>query len=149
MQETYRQINGRHEKESNAIACKPRMFCAFSDKQIEDGKAEYLAAGYEEKDLVKGTIGWFGHKDGFKDWYALLRKQAEEVKEAMQDHDFAVGAYYYEACNHEYGINWDADEETLAVFGYKNRSELDKAQRAYYEEAIRKYWHDANEGGWL
>lgn len=94
------------------------------------------------------TIVYYSHKDGFIEWYALLRKQAQEVKEAMQDHDFAVDAYYHEACNHEYSINWDADEDTLGAFGYKNRSELDGTQRAYYEEAIRKYWHDADENGW-
>ena len=67
----------------------------------------------------------------------------------MQDHDFAVDAYYYEACNHEYGLNWEADWDTLSCFGYGKRSELDATQRAYYDEAIRKYWRDAEEGGWL
>ena len=148
MAENYTQMKARHERESNAIACKPRMFCAFSDEQFEEGLAEYLAAGYDEADLRKGPIGWFGHKDAFDEWDALLRHHAQEVKEAMADHDFAVGAYYYEACNHEYGINWDADEDTLACFGYENRSGLDATQRAYYEEAIRKYWHDAEEGCW-
>lgn len=49
--------------------------------------------------------------------YLKLIKAREAMKDSLE---YWIGAFYYEMCNHEYGINWSADWDTLGAFGNLN-----------------------------
>ena len=46
----------------------------------------------------------------------MLRRHTKEMKEAMKNKEFAEAAFRYEMDNHEYAINWSADEDVLDCF---------------------------------
>lgn len=73
-------------------------------------------------------------------------------------------AIYQEMCNHEYGINWQADFDTLSAFGNpewrrdesKNTLKIwfkdvgfNKIQKDAYMAARQMYYEKAEENGWM
>lgn len=146
--ESYVQMQRRHMKQSEEASKKPAIFCAFSESQYKEALDEYLAAGYSLENLISTEGGFYGDSTAVEKWYRLLKSQTKELEEAMTNRDFAINAYYYEMCNHEYCINWDGDWDVLRVFGYESLDELDSEQRIYYTAALRKYWKAAEENGW-
>ena len=76
---------------------------------------EKLGATKEE------CITVFGHGDIVKRKNAktlidMMKRHTKELKEAMLDKDFAETSFLYEMNNHEYAINWSADEDVLDCF---------------------------------
>ncbi len=62
-----------------------------------------------------------------------LLSTLEKAKDKMSDdYDYLKKAYLYEMYNHEYGINWQADYDTLSAFG--NISYHGDNLNAYFEE---------------
>lgn len=62
-----------------------------------------------------------------------LLNTLEKAKEDMSNnYEYLKTAYLYEMYNHEYGINWQADYDTLSCFGNINYHDTDL--NAYFEE---------------
>lgn len=107
----YLDIKKKHEQE---FAEFPIAY-AFNDKQLEEALAK-LGATKEE------CVTVFGHGDIVKRTDAkalvnMLERHTNEIKQKLkEDPEFAEAAFLYEMDNHEYAINWSADEDVLACF---------------------------------
>lgn len=94
------------------------IFFAFGDRQF---KEEMEKRGLTEKDvdkiysLGKGYGGYYLRSDA--DIVRAYFQKEDELPELMKDKDFAVSAFYYEMCNHEYGINYQGDWDVCTCFG--------------------------------
>ena len=83
-----------------------------------------------------------------------LRKTLEKAKENMSNnYDYLKSAYLYEMHNHEYGINWQADYDTLSCFGnieyhgtdlyaYFEELKFTDVQKRAYLDARRQYFKE-------
>ena len=86
-----------------------------------------------------------------------LMKELDKRKSEMADnYEYYVEAFLYEMYNHEYGINWEADHDTLSAFGnvgwhdddlnaYFDELEFTETQRKAYMAARNKYWENERE----
>ncbi|WP_407450046.1 hypothetical protein [Fibrobacter sp.] len=107
----YLLLKGKHQEELSNF---PIVY-AFNEQQLEEA-LEKLGATREE------CVTVFNHGDIVKRTDArklldMMRRHTEEIKEAMNDPDFAEAAFLYEMDNHEYAINWTGDEDVLRCFG--------------------------------
>ena len=76
-------------------------------------------------------------------FYAMMKRHKEEVHEALKNKDFAEAAFLYEMDNHEYAINWSADEDVLSCFNLslEKLKEMDlvdaynRARNAHFKHA--------------
>lgn len=106
----YLDLKKRHEKEFEEFP----IAYAFNDKQLEEALAKLNATKAE-------VVTVFGHGDivkreNVKALIALLERHDEELKQKLKDDvEFAEAAFLYEMDNHEYAINWSADEDVLAA----------------------------------
>lgn len=107
----YLDLQARHRKEFEEFP----IAYAFNDKQLEEA-LEKLGATKEE------CVTVFGHGDIVKRSNAkalikLLGQHDKEMKQKLiDDAEFAYEAFLYEMDNHEYAINWSADEDVMAAF---------------------------------
>lgn len=107
----YLDLQKRHQKELEDFP----IAYAFSDEQLQEALKK-LGATKEE------CVTVFGHGDivkrtDAKALVAMLKRHTEEVKQKLRDDvEFAEAAFLYEMDNHEYAINWSADEDVLACF---------------------------------
>jgi len=152
----YEEWKDQRQSEFNALP----LFFAFSDWQF---KAEMEKRGLTENDTDKvysiGTCGFYLRSDADK--IRAWAEKPDDLPELMKDHDFAVSAFYYEMCNHEYGINMQGDWDVCQCFGdceYKDSKEGGDYLKelgygdevcACYKEAKKKYWEDAIEHEWF
>lgn len=107
----YLELKKRHEKEAGDFP----IAYAFNDKQLEEALGK-LGATKEE------CVTVFGHGDIVKRENAkplidMLERHVEEIKQKLiDDVEFAEAAFLYEMDNHEYAINWSADEDVMDCF---------------------------------
>lgn len=107
----YLDLQKKHQKELEEFP----IAYAFNDKQLEEA-LEKLGATKEE------CVTVFGHGDivkrtDAKALVAMLERHTKEMKQKLKDDpEFAEAAFLYEMDNHEYAINWSADEDVLACF---------------------------------
>lgn len=165
--ETYDQMRARHQRSADEIMRGPRCFFAFSNEQFDRGLNAYIEAGYLESDLRKGPAGMFAHHDVFVELAKGKGKSnSDELREAMEDHDFFVGAIVSEMCNHEYAINcYQRNWDTLNVFAddeleydyeggdwdldfYFDQLGWGRDKRAWYMEAKEEYYRLCKENDW-
>lgn len=148
--ETYKELRERHQKEIEAL---PLGF-AFSDKQFEEMKQKLGVTDNSELRRL-GTAGTFYRK---ADQHLILdtfERHEEERQAAIFTPSGINTAYleemfYYEMCNHEYGINWDGDEEVLEAccLTAKQMDEHPELRNAW-NTAKARYWKDAEENDWF
>lgn len=118
---------------------------AFDEKQLEEA-LEKLGATKEE------CVTIFGHgdivkKENAKKFVDILKRHTDEVKEALQDKDFALAAFLYEMDNHEYAINYDGDGDVLGCFGME-MDDLEKmGLETVYQLARKKHFDHMREWG--
>jgi hypothetical protein len=107
-------------------------------------------AYYDDKEFVQHRI----------DLSIALAKAEEET---LNNFEYWKNAIYLEMCNHEYGINLQADFDTLSAFGNPewhgesnealekmfDEVEFNDMQRKAYIEARKEYYKKAEEGGWF
>ena len=123
---------------------------AFSNEQFKTMMESWgLTENDTDKIVSLGYQGFYLKSDQsvIKEW--LYRDSGKELEELMQDEEFAISAYYYEMCNHEYGINYDGVLDVLRCFGKEKLSDLSDEQLKYYRKAEEKYYHDAKENEWF
>lgn len=109
--QTYLELQEKQRKELEEFP----IAYAFSDQQLEEALVKLGAKSKEE------CVTVFGHGDivkrgNAKSFVELLKRHTRELKEAMKDEKFAEDAFRYEMDNHEYAINWSADEDVLNCF---------------------------------
>ena len=109
--ESYEQMMKRHRDKSNEASKEPAIFPMSTSRQFDKHLAEYLNAGHSVVNLVRAGRWFCGDKTAVEAWWDVLEYQQEELKAAMENRDFAIDAYYYEACNHEYCINYDGNTD--------------------------------------
>jgi hypothetical protein len=141
--EAYLKLKGKHEKEMNDFP----IAYAFDGKQLEEA-LEKLGATKEE------CVTVFGHGDVMKKvdvprFNAMLKRQDEELLEAMKDDDFAEGAFLYEMDNHEYAINWSGDEDVLACFNMNTAMLREMGLVDAYRRARHQHMKNAEEWGMI
>lgn len=107
----YLDLKKKHEKEVSEFP----IAYAFNDKQLEEALAK-LGATKEE------CVTVFGHGDivkreNAKPFIKMLERHTKEIKQRLiDDVEFAEAAFLYEMDNHEYFINWSADEDVMDCF---------------------------------
>ena len=138
----YLDLKTRHEKEVSEYP----IAYAFNEEQLERA-LEKLGATKEE------CVTVFGHGDivkreNAKPFIAMLERHTEEIKQKLiDDVEFAEAAFLEEMDNHEYFINWSADEDVMGCFcidwGFIHKHGL---QMAYYS-ARNKHMRNAEKLG--
>ena len=119
---------------------------AFNDKQLEEA-LEKLGATKEE------CVTVFGHGDIVKKKDAkalieLLERHTEELKQKLKDDvEFAESAFLYEMDNHEYAINWSADEDVLSCFSIDWDFIRKHGLQMAYDSARNKHMRNTEEWG--
>lgn len=162
MQETYQQMKSRHQREFAEMP----IFYAFTTEQFDE---ELRKRGLDRETMPAGAVVRL-YGGGFclaSDKHAIMEmaeRTAAEKASALEDYDFAYGAFMYEMGNHEYHINyWQGDWDVLSCFGLDesvSRFEDGKEAEAYmadmglkpstvraYQDARREYFRRAEE--WL
>lgn len=140
----YLDLKDEHRKEFEEFP----IAYAFNEKQLEEA-LEKLGAKKEE------CVSVFGHGDIVKKTDAkrlvelLERQQAELLTRIMDDVEFAEAAFLYEMDNHEYAINWSADEDVLACFGITFEQINQWGLQMAYQSARNKHMKHAEEWGMI
>ena len=121
---------------------------AFSEQQLTEA-LEKLGATREE------CVTVFGHGDivkrtDAKAFIAMLERHTKEMKQRLkEDADFAEAAFLYEMDNHEYAINWSADEDVLACFAITFEDIRKWGLQMAYNRARNKHMKNAEEWGMI
>ena len=135
----YVQLKERQQKEFNEFP----IAYAFSEQQLEEA-LQKLQATKEE------VVTVFNHGDIVKKENApklleMMRRHDKEVEEAMKDEKFAEGAFLYEMNNHEYCINWSADEDVLGCFMLDFKKLKERGLEDAYRRARNEHMRLAHE----
>lgn len=121
---------------------------AFNEEQLKEA-LEKLGATKEE------CVTVFGHGDivkreNAKDLVALLERHTDEMKQKLiDDVEFAEAAFLYEMDNHEYAINWSADEDVLDCFSINWDFIRKHGLQMAYDSARNKHMRHAEEWGMI
>lgn len=140
----YLELKKKHQKELEDFP----IAYAFNDKQLQEA-LEKLGATKEE------CITVFGHGDIVKrsDAKALIElmgKQVGDLKQKLKDDaEFAEAAFLYEMDNHEYAINWSADEDVLDCFSINWDFIRKHGLQMAYDSARNKHMKHAEEWGMI
>lgn len=140
----YLEFKKRQEKEFEDFP----IAYAFNDKQLEEA-LEKLGATKEE------CVTVFGHGDVVKKkdvnaLIALLQRHTKELRDKLrEDKEFAEAAFLYEMDNHEYAINWSADEDVLDCFNLDWDMLRDWGLEDPYRRARNQHMKHAQEWGMI
>lgn len=142
----YEELKNKQQEEFNNFS-NDKIFYAFSDKQFKDGLNKFNCT---EKDIYNLDNGGFILKENSKDLHMLMEKFDQELKEKMQDFDFAFEAFLYEMYNYEYCFNQNVskilkifnlwDEKNNKISNKNYIESFNKAHKTYMNEAIKKEW---------
>lgn len=140
----YLDLKKKHQKEFEDFP----IAYAFNDKQLEEA-LEKLGATKEE------CITVFGHGDIVKRTDAkalikMLERHTKELKQKLKDDpEFAYEAFLYEMDNHEYAINWSADEDVLDCFSITFEDIRKWGLRMVYDQARNQHMRNAEKWGMI
>ena len=140
----YLDLKKKHQKEFEDFP----IAYAFNDKQLREA-LEKLGATKEE------CVTVFGHGDivkktDVKGLLAMMRLHDKELKQKLKDDpDFAEAAFLYEMDNHEYAINWSADEDVLAAFAITFEDISNWGLQMAYNRAHNQHMRNAQEWGMI
>ena len=152
---TYKEYKDVMQKDVNELP----IFWAFSNRQFEEEMEKRgLTVNDTDKIYSLGGGGFYLRSDADKIHAFFNRKSI--LPELMKDALFAEDAFFYEMCNHEYGINSQGDWDVCSCFGnceYKSWKEYGDylKEMGYgddvilaYKGAKSKYFKAANENEW-
>ena len=140
----YLELKKQHEKELSDFP----IAYAFSDKQLEEA-LEKLGATKEE------CVTVFGHGDivkreNAKPFIKMLERHTKEIKQKLiDDPEFARVAFLYEMDNHEYAINWSADEDVMDCFCIDWDFIRKHGLQMVYDQARNQHMKNAEEWGMI
>ena len=123
----------------------------------EEEKQEIARIEEEKAGKVFNPVGhgWYADADFVRRHVGLYEAVERRLDEKKNDHDFFQDAFVYEMCNHEYGINWQGNYDTLSAFGpleydhknddqdldfYFDQLDFTATQRRAYRDAAREYF---------
>lgn len=140
----YVELKEKQQKEFNKLSEKI-MFFAFSEKQFDEGLAEFGITRENMKDklLRFGGTGGYLLKDKEHELITMFEKQRKELKQAIDNDKTGKGfikqMFEYELSNHEYGYAGSL-KETLDTVGLTEKSvEENKALQNGLQLALAKY----------
>ena len=140
----YLDMKKKHEKELSEFP----IAYAFNEKQLEEA-LEKLGATKDE------CVTVFGHGDivkreNAKPLIAMMERHVDELKRKLrEDVEFAEAAFLYEMDNHEYAINWSADEDVLDCFCINWNFIREHGLQMAYDSARNKHMKHAEEWGMI
>ena len=140
----YLDLKKKHEKEVSEFP----IAYAFNDEQLQRA-LEKLGATKEE------CVTVFGHGDivrrqDAKALIAMFTRHDKEIKEKLKtDPEFAYAALLYEMDNHEYAVNWSADEDVLAAFNIDFNFIRKYGLQMVYDQARNEHMRHAEEWGMI
>lgn len=140
----YLDLKAEHQKEFEEFP----IAYAFSEKQLEEA-LEKLGATKEE------CVTVFGHGDIVKRVDAkrlieMMERHTEELHERLKnDVELAEAAFLYEMDNHEYAINWSADEDVLDALSLTWERIRKWGLQLAYDSARNKHMKHAEEWGMI
>lgn len=138
----YLDLKKKHEKEVSEFP----IAYAFNEKQLAEALTK-LGATKEE------CVTVFGHGDivkreNAKPFIAMLERQTDEIKQKLiDDIEFAEAAFLYEMDNHEYAINWSADEDVMDCFCINWRFIDEHGLKMAYDSARNKHFKQMEDWG--
>lgn len=141
--QVYLDLQDRHREELSNFP----IAYAFSDEQLKEALKKLGAESAQE------CVTIFGHgdivkKENAKPFLDMLKRQAQEVKDLLiSDVDIAEAAFLYEMDNHEYAINWSADEDVLGCFGIDWEWIQEHGLQLAYKSAKLKHFKRMEEWG--
>lgn len=153
---TYQEYTTQRQQEFNKLP----IFFAFSNDQFREGMEKLGLTENDTDKIYKLGMGGFYRKADAH----LVRAwvEADRIDELMKDYEFCKSAVYYEMCNHEYSINWQADFDVMSCFAkidyYDGLDELqnyweqagwNEEQCKAYLAARREYYRQAEENDWF
>ena len=140
----YLDLKKKHQKEFEDFP----IAYAFNDEQLKEALAklgaikEECVTVFDHGDIVKRT--------DTKALIAMMRNHDEELKQRLKnDPDFAEAAFLYEMDNHEYAINWSADEDVLAAFAITFEDINNWGLQMAYNRARNQHMRNAQEWGMI
>lgn len=144
MRQAYLDLQKKHQQELSDFP----IAYAFSEEQLKEALVKLGAESKEE------CVTIFGHGDivkreNAKPFLKLLERQTKELKEAMKNKEFAEAAFLYEMDNHEYAINWSADEDVLACFNMSFDDLRKLGLESAYRSARNQHMKNAEEWGMI
>ncbi len=147
---TYRDYLKAERKSVNELP----IFFAFNMEQFkEEMEARGLTVDDTDQIYSLGAGGYYLRKDA--DVIAAFLLKKDGLRKMMRDPAFAEDAFYYEMCNHEYGINLQADWDVCGCFGnpkyragadyrdYLKEMRYSKKVVEAYSAARARYFKDA------
>ena len=140
----YLDLKSRHQKEFDEFP----IAYAFNDEQLKEA-LDKLGATKEE------CVSVFGHGDivrreDAKELIAMLDSQQKElIRHLLDDEAFAEAAFLYEMDNHEYAINWSADEDVLDCFGITFEKINQWGLQRAYRRARERHMEHAQKWGMI
>lgn len=160
----YEQLRQKHQDEFNNF---PIGF-AFSNEQFDEWIEKWnLKPNSDGKyDVIGIGGGGFIQRKDLAAFSEMCKRHREEEKIYYSNPEFMEDAFYYEMCNHEYGINWQADYDVLSCFShikycgddvwgsaeterYFNELGFSQDVRNAYYKAKKRYEKDALENEWF
>ena len=108
---TYKEYRDKTQKEFNSLP----IFFAFSNKQFEEEMEKRGLTINDTDKIYKFGNGGFYLKSDAQIIRDFMNKE-DELPKLMRDHAFAISAFEYEMCNHEYAINWQGDWDVCSCF---------------------------------
>ena len=144
MGQAYLDLQKKHQQELSDFP----IAYAFNEQQLQEALVKLGAKSKEE------CVTVFGHGDivkreNAKPFLKLLERQSKELKEAMKNKEFAEAAFLYEMDNHEYAINWSADEDVLACFNISFEELRKLGLENAYRKARNQHMKNAEEWGMI
>lgn len=105
--------------------------------RIIRNKEEEKAFDEEVKGMIYNPVCFSYMNDGdFVNHHIELLNKLEAQKDTMsENYDYWKDAFLREMYNHEYGINWEADYDTLSAFGnIEYHGEEENELKKYFQE---------------
>lgn len=140
---TYQEIKTKHEKEVNDLITKYQVFFAFSQSQLEEGKAKINIVN--NSDLTSIGAGGFMPKaqaGAFLDAMELADKNyKQELKDAKEEKEKAI---LYELNNHECFYCGNIDPVFDFFDGVYTKDEIKAVYKKFYSQE-KKYIDKTND----
>jgi len=152
---TYTEYRTNWQREFDSLP----IFFAFSDSQFEACLKE-RGLTLNDLDKICKVAGGFALKTDIPVIREFVEKP-DPLADLMNDPTFAEDAFYYEMCNHEYGINMQGAWDVCSCFGdckYVDgkTGPMYLAEMGYgpdvcdaYRRAKVRYFKDAEEHEWF
>lgn len=151
---TYQELKTKHQEEVNALP----LYFAFGEKQWKELLEKLGLTDENCKEHLCSYGQAIVKKEDAPMIHETFVRHRKEVSDAMKDVNFFKEAAVYEMCNHEYGINWQADYDVINALGfdvrYSDGKELDECgmseeQKSAYLLARKEYFKLADEKKWF